>query len=398
MAGPLAGLRVLEIASAAPAPFACMMLADLGAEVVTVDRPAKPGRDPKRSRDPLMRGRRSVCADLKTPDGVALVRRLAANADIFVEGFRPGVTERLGLGPDELLSDNPGLIYARMTGYGQQGPLSQRAGHDINYIAVAGALEPIGRAGQRPVPPLNLVGDFGGGGMLLAVGILAALHERDSSGRGQVVDAAMVDGAALLTAFMHGVRADGNWSDARGTNLLDGGAPFYDTYETADGRYVAVGALERRFYQQLLKGLGLDQDADLPAQMDRDRWDELRDRFARVFASHTREHWSQVFAELDACVSPVLTPWEVAEAEHTRVRGAFVDVAGVNQPSPAPRFSRTPPHTPTAPRAPGEDTERVLAEWTSSTKGHDSEDGELGVAVRAGLIGDELIALEDTDA
>jgi alpha-methylacyl-CoA racemase len=294
---------------------------------------------------------------------------LAATADVVVEGFRPGVMERLGLGPDPLLKLNPGLIFARMTGYGQQGPLSMRAGHDINYIAVAGALEPIGRAGQSPLPPLNLVGDFGGGGMLLAVGILAALHERTRSGRGQVVDAAMVDGASLLTAFLHGMRAEGNWADERGTNLLDGGAPFYDTYETSDGGYMAVGALERRFYQQLLIGLGLEGDPELPGQMDRDRWNELRAGFATIFASRTRAQWSQTFAELDACVSPVLAPSEVADAEHTKARAGFVDVGGVSQPAPAPRFSRTPAITPRAPRVPGEDTENVLAEWLSANRG-----------------------------
>jgi len=363
MSGPLDGLRVLEIASAAPAPFACMMLADFGADVVTVDRPAKPGRTPRRPKDPLVRSRRSVVADLKTPEGVATVRRLATRADILVEGFRPGVMERLGLGPEVLAELNPGLIFARMTGYGQDGPLAPRAGHDINYIAVAGALEPIGRAGQRPLPPLNLVGDFGGGGMLLAVGILAALHERSQSGRGQVVDAAMVDGAALLTAFVHGVRAEGHWSDERGTNLLDGGAPFYDTYRTADGGHMAVGALERRFYEQLLVGLGLDDDPSLPGQLDRDGWAHLRTRFAEAFASRTRDEWSAVFADLDACVSPVLAPHEAPDGEHATARAGFVDVAGVRQPAPAPRFSRTPATEPTPPRLPGEDTEQVLTDW-----------------------------------
>jgi alpha-methylacyl-CoA racemase len=344
-----------------------MLLSDLGADVVTVDRPTKPGRTPKRPKDPLMRGRRSVAADLKSTDGIALVHRLVGAADVLVEGFRPGVMERLGLGPEEMLADNPALIYARMTGYGQHGPLSLRAGHDINYIAMAGALEPIGRQGQRPVPPLNLVGDFGGGGMLLAVGILAALHERAQSGRGQVVDAAMVDGAALLTAFIHGVRADGHWSDDRGTNLLDGGAPFYDTYLTSDGGYMAVGALERRFYQQLLIGLGLDTEADLPGQMDRDGWDALRARFAEVFAQRSRAEWTEVFAELDACVSPVLAPHEVADADHTRARTGFLDVGWISQPAPAPRFSRTPAPRPQQPRLPGEDTSQVLAEWIAAT-------------------------------
>lgn len=366
MAGPLQGVRVLEIASAAPAPFGCMIFADLGADVVTVDRAPRPDREVRRPKSPLSRGRRSVVADLKSPEGVELVRALAARADVLVEGFRPGVMERLGLGPDDLFALNHGLVYARMTGYGQEGPMSARAGHDINYIAVAGALDPIGRAGERPLPPLNLVGDFGGGGMLLAVGVLAALYERELSGKGQVVDAAMVDGAALLTAFVHGVRAEGNWSENRGTNLLDSGAPFYDTYATSDGGHMAVGALERRFYQQLLVGLGLDAEPDLPAQMDRTRWPELRARFGQVFATRSREEWTAVFADLDACVSPVLAPWEVGDAEHTRERAGFVDVGGVSQPAPAPRFSRTPADVPTPPRLPGEDTATVLADWKVS--------------------------------
>lgn len=363
MKGSLDGLRVVEIASAAPAPFACMMLADAGAEVVRVDRPSRSGRRPN---DPLVRGRRSIALDLKSPDGIEVVRRLVRQADVLVEGFRPGVMERLGLGPDVLLEDNPGLVYARMTGFGQSGPLADRAGHDINYIAVSGALEPVGRAGERPLAPLNLVGDFGGGGMLLAFGILSALYERNGSGRGQVVDAAMVDGSALLTAFVHGVRADGHWRDERGTNLLDGGAPFYDTYRTSDDRYVAVGALERRFYQELLTGLGLD-DEDLPAQMDRAGWPRLRERFASAFAGETRDHWTKVFADLDACVTPVLAPSEVADAPTSVARDAFVTVGGVAQPAPAPRFSRTPSGVSTAPRVPGEDTEAVLAGWGFTT-------------------------------
>lgn len=363
MAGPLKGVRILEIASAAPAPFACMMLADMGADVVTVNRLDSVGKAKRRPVDPLIRNRRSVVADLKTCEGVDLVRRLAERADVLVEGFRPGVMERLGLGPDHVAAINPGLVYARMTGYGQEGPLAGDAGHDINYIAVAGALEPIGRAGERPVPPLNLVGDFGGGGMLLTVGILAALNERSRSGVGQTVDAAMVDGAALLTAFIHGVDAEGHWSSERGTNLLDGGAPFYDTYETSDGRYMAVGALERRFYKQLLIGLELDGDAALPSQMDRARWGELRARFAGVFASRTRSEWCSVFRDLDACVSPVLAPSEVADSEHSRARDGFVDVGGVSQPASAPRFSRTPAGSPRPPRLPGEDAIDVLADW-----------------------------------
>lgn len=354
--GPLEGVRVVEIASLAPAPFACMMLADLGAEVLRVDRAdAAPTSGP----DPLLRGRRSVGVDLKQPAGVDAVLRLAAQADVLVEGFRPGVMERLGLGPEVCLELNPRLVYGRMTGWGQSGPLAPRAGHDINYIGLAGALEPIGRQGERPVPPLNLVGDFGGGGMLLAVGVLAALHERTTSGRGQVVDAAMVDGAGLLTASLHGLRAAGLWDGERGTNLLDGGAPFYDTYETADGRYVSVGALETRFYAELLRGLELDP-ADLPDQMDRTRWPELRDRFTAAFKERTRDEWAVVFADLDACVAPVLAPGEAWDHPHAVARQAFVDVDGLRQPSPAPRFSRTPAAA--RPR-PTEHTGSALADW-----------------------------------
>lgn len=361
-AGPLAGLRVLEMAGTAPAPFACMMLADQGAEVLRIDRADKvrPGRSAPL--DPLARGRRSVAVDIKTPEGVALVKRLAAQADVLVEGFRPGVMERSGLGPDDLLAVNPRLIFGRMTGFGQEGPLAPRAGHDINYIAVAGALEPMGRRGERPMVPLNVVGDFGGGGMLLAFGIMTALHERNVSGRGQVVDTAMVDGAALLTAFVHGLNAEGNWSAERGTNLLDGGAPFYDTYETADGRFMAVGALETRFYVHLLEGLGLDP-ADLPDRMKRRTWPELRERFEAAFKERTRDEWSEVFADLDACVSPVLAPSEVAASAHAQARNGFISVGGVSQPAPAPRFSRTPAVMPTAPRCPGEDTEEALLDW-----------------------------------
>jgi alpha-methylacyl-CoA racemase len=330
--GPLHGIRVLEIASLAPAPFGCMILADLGAEVLRVDRTSGGGLGP-----PLGRGRRSVAVDLKHPDGPAAVLRLVESADVLVEGFRPGVAERIGIGPQPCLARNPRLVYARMTGWGQDGPLAPRAGHDINYIAVAGALEPIGRAGERPVPPLNLVGDFGGGGMLLAVGVLAALVERERSGAGQVVDAAMVDGAALLTTFLHGMRNGGMWSHPRGENLLDGGAPFYDTYETADGRYVAVGAIEPQFYAALLAGLGLAGE-ELPAQQDRSGWPVLRERFAAVFACRTRDEWASLFADTDACVTPVLAPDEAAAHPHNAARGVFVDGA----PAPAPRFSRTP--------------------------------------------------------
>ena len=358
--GPLRGVRVMEIASLAPAPFGCMILSDLGADVLRVDRAGLCGPEAQAPADPLARGRRSIGLNLKDPEGVGLLLRLAESADVLVEGFRPGVAERLGFGPEVCLERNPRLIFARMTGWGQQGPLAQMAGHDIDYIAVSGVLHAIGRAGQRPVPPLNLVGDFGGGGMLLAVGVLAALVERAGSGRGQVVDAAMVDGSALLNAFLYGLLAGGAWQQERGVNLLDGGAPFYDTYQTADGRYVAVGALEPKFYAELLAGLGLD-GADLPGQYDRDGWPVLRERFAAAFQSKTRDEWAAAFTGTDACVAPVLTPGEAPAHPHAAARGTFTESGGVLQPAPAPRFSRTASGRPAAPRRPGADTDAVLA-------------------------------------
>src|SRR6266567_2958983 len=358
--GPLDGVRVVELASLAPAPFGCMILSDLGADVLRVERPASCRPGAPAPVDPLTRGRRSIGMNLKDPAGVELLLKLLDSADVLVEGFRPGVTERLGFGPEVCAERNPGLIYARMTGWGQDGPLAPTAGHDIDYIAISGALHPIGRAGERPVPPLNLVGDFGGGGMLLAIGVLAALVERQRSGRGQVVDAAMVDGSALLTSFVHGLRAAGMWRDERGTNLLDGGAPFYDTYETADGQHVAVGALEPQFYAELLTRLGLDGE-DLPAQHDPAGWPVLRARFTEMFKQRTRAQWAAVFEGTDACVAPVLTPGEAPGHPHNAARGTFADVGGVVQPAPAPRFSRTPSHTPTPPGAPGADTDAVLA-------------------------------------
>jgi alpha-methylacyl-CoA racemase len=357
--GPLQGVRVIELASLAPAPFACMMLADLGADVIRVDRPAGAGGEA--TIDPLCRSRRSIGLNLKDPGGVDVLLRLVDTADVFIEGFRPGVTERLGFGPDICLERNPGLIYGRMTGWGQEGPMAQMAGHDINYIAIAGALDPVGRAGERPLPPLNLVGDFGGGGMLLAVGVLAALYERSRSGQGQVVDAAMVDGAALLTSFIHGMRGQGLWQDARGTNLLDSGAPFYDTYETADGLFMSVGALEPQFYAALLRGLGLE-DEDLPGQLDRDRWPETRARFTEVFKRRTRDEWTEIFDGTDACVAPVLGLGEAPAHPHATARTGFVDVGGLTQPAPAPRFSRTAAAAPAPPVRAGEHTDVALAE------------------------------------
>ncbi|MEU4562652.1 CaiB/BaiF CoA-transferase family protein [Actinoplanes sp. NPDC023936] len=353
--GPLHGIKVVELAGLAPGPFGCMILSDLGADVVLVDRPGGTGLA-----GPLQRNRRVVTLDLKSGEGREALLSLAAQADVLVEGYRPGVAERLGFGPDECLKINPRLVYGRMTGWGQDGPLAAAAGHDIDYLAIAGALEPLGRPGQPPHAPINLLADFAGGGMLLAVGILAALHERERSQQGQVVDAAMVDGSALLMTFLHGMIAGGMWRGGRGENLLDGGAPFYDTYRASDGGYLAVGALEPQFYAALLQGLGLAED-ELPAQMNRSDWPELRRIFTKRFATRTRDEWAAVFAELDACVSPVLTPAEAAEHPHNAIRGTFVEVNGVRQPAPAPRFTRTPAAVPSAPRE--TTVSEVLTSW-----------------------------------
>ena len=357
--GPLHGLTVVEIASLAPGPFACMILADLGADVIRVDR-AHSGGGLLAPSGVLDRGRRSISVDLDTPDGRDIVLKLVETADILVEGFRPGVAERLGIGPADCAEVNPRLIYGRMTGWGQTGPLAPRAGHDINYIGLSGALDLVGRRGERPLPPVNLLGDFGGGGLLLAMGILAAVHERSVSGLGQTVDASMVEGSALLTAFIHAMHASGLWDGERGTNLLDTGGAFYDTYECADGRHVAVGCVEPQFYAQLLDILGLS-DADLPMQYDLDRAPELRSRIADEFARKPRDEWAEIFAGSDACVTPVLSPWEASEHPHNRERESFVQVDGIEQPAPAPRFGRTPAPAPRAGSAAGADTDDVLA-------------------------------------
>jgi alpha-methylacyl-CoA racemase len=362
MPGPLSGLRVIELAGIGPGPHAAMLLADLGADVVRVERPSGGLQLGASRSDQLLRGRRSVAADLKEPAGRETVLRMAEQADVLIEGMRPGVTERLGVGPADCQARNPRLIYARMTGWGQDGPLADRAGHDINYIGLAGALHAVGNAGGRPVPPLNLVGDFGGGSMFLVVGVLAALWERERSGAGQVVDAAMVDGVSVLSQMIWSMRAGGMWSEDRGRNLLDSGAPFYDTYLCADGRYVADGALEPQFYAALLAGLGLPAE-DLPAQLDPAGWPVLRARFTEIFAGRTRDEWVAVFEGTDACVTPVLPFSEVAAHPHIAARGTIVDVEGVAQARPAPRFSRTSPDLPTAPREPGADTAEVLADW-----------------------------------
>ncbi|HET9256338.1 MAG TPA: CaiB/BaiF CoA-transferase family protein [Pseudonocardiaceae bacterium] len=363
MPGPLAGLRVVELAGIGPAPHAAMLLADLDADVIRVERPADRGPQlAPPSPDQLLRGRRSIALDLKDRAGRETLLRLAERADVLIEGWRPGVAERLGIGPAECQARNRRLVYARMTGWGQDGPLARRAGHDINYLAVSGVLHAIGPRGGKPVPPLNLAGDFGGGSMFLVMGVLAALWERERSGAGQVVDAAVVDGVSALAQLFWSLRACGWWSETRGTNLLDSGAPYYDTYACADGRYVAVGALEPRFYAQLLAGLGLSE-ADLPEQSDPAGWPVLREHLAAAFATRTRDEWVTVFEGADACVSPVLSFSEVATHPHISARGTIITVGGVPQAAPAPRFSRTTPEPPTPPEPPGTDAAEVLASW-----------------------------------
>ena len=362
MAGPLAGITVVELAGLGPAPYCGMLLADMGAEVIRIDRAQNvSGGDPERPPgDLLARGRRSIGVDLKSPEGVDVVLRLVETADALIEGFRPGVSERLGIGPDECLARNPRLVYGRMTGWGQDGPYASTAGHDINYIALAGALDPIGRAGQPPTPPLNLVGDFGGGGMMLAFGVACGIIEARTSGEGQVIDAAMVDGAASLMTMTHGFRAMGVWNDERGTNMLDTGAHFYDVYETADGRYVSIGSIEPQFYAELLRLTGLEGE-ELPWQLDRAHWPAMKERLADIFRSKTRDEWCALMEGTDVCFAPVLSIPEAVAHPHNVARGTFVEVAGVPQPGPAPRFARTPADVPSPPAHPGQHTDDVLA-------------------------------------
>lgn len=361
--GPLQGVTIIELAGIGPAPFAGMLLADMGARVVRIDRREDadlgiPGRAPKY--DVLARGRQSIALDIKSEAGREIVLKLAASADALIEGFRPGVIERLGLGPDMLLKANPRLVVGRMTGFGQDGPWADRAGHDIDYIALSGALHAFGRKGEAPLPPLNLVGDFGGGGMFLAFGVVCAILEARASGKGQVVDAAMVDGAAYLMAMIYGMRSAGRWADERGVNILDTGAPWYDTYRTRDGKWLAVGAIEKKFYAELLDRLGLAGRADLPGQFEMKRWDELRRIFAEAIAARTRDEWEQAFEGSDACVAPILSLDEVARHPHMAARGVLVEVDGVRQPAPAPRFSRTAATMGSPPVPAGNDDDAVL--------------------------------------
>jgi alpha-methylacyl-CoA racemase len=354
-------VKVVELVGLAPAPFAATVLADLGADVVRVDR-AMAGLDiPVLPRDPLSRSRRWIGVDTKSPAGRDIVLRLVDESDVLVEGYRPGVTERLGLGPSDCLERNPRLVYGRITGWGQDGPMARAAGHDINYIGLSGVLESIGRAGERPVPPLNLLGDFGGGGMLLAMGVLAALVERSVSGQGQVVDASMVEGSALLAAGMFGLRNVGLGQRGRGSNMLDGGAPFYDTYETSDGKYVAVGAIEERFWVDLVKVLEIDPSS-VAGRLDPEQWEAVRAELAAVIRTRTRDDWAARAAGTDACLTPVLDPTEAPSHPHNVARGSFVTLEGDVQPAPAPRFSRTAPSSPTAPVEPRSSTGAVLAE------------------------------------
>jgi alpha-methylacyl-CoA racemase len=346
MSGPLAGLRVIEFAGLGPGPFCGMMLADHGAEVIRIDRKNPEGLLSNAAGEVWNRSRKNIAIDLKSADGIALVRKLCASADALIEGFRPGVMERLGLGPDVLLADNPKLVYGRMTGWGQDGPYAAMAGHDINYIALSGALHAIGRKDERPVPPLNLVGDFGGGGMFLAFGVLAAILNARRTGQGQVVDCAMTEGSAALMVIMYSMLAQGRWRDERGVNLLDSGAHFYDTYETKDGKFMSVGAIEPQFYRKFLAGLGLADDPQFAAQNDRSRWSTLKQKVIAQFKTKTRAEWEAIFDGEDACVAPVLSLTEAPQHPHNKARDAFVDIAGVRQPAPAPRYSATPSPTP----------------------------------------------------
>jgi len=362
--GPLTGYRVIEFAGIGPGPMCAMLLSDMGADVLRIDRTAAAGLgiSMRTKFDLLNRGRRSVAFDLKKAEAIDAVMRLVERADALIEGFRPGVMERLGLGPDRCLARNPRLVFGRMTGWGQEGPLAEAAGHDINYIALTGALHSIGRTGDRPLPPLNLVGDFGGGALYLALGVVAGLLEAQKSGKGQVVDAAMVDGASSLMTAIYGIKAAGMWTNNRGENLLDTGAHFYEVYETSDGKFVSIGSIEAKFYDELLELSGL-KGQELPNQMDRTSWPAFKERLTRIFKSKTRDEWCKIMEGSDVCFAPVLSMEEAPKHAHNRHRGTFVEVEGVVQPGPAPRFSRTPGQVQRPPASPGEHTEEALRDW-----------------------------------
>ena len=373
--GPLSGFRIIELAGIGPGPFCGMMLSDMGAEVIRVDRAGKSNR---RNIDVLNRGRKSIAVDLKSAAGKELVLKLCESADGVFEGFRPGVTERLGIGPVDCMDRNEKLVYGRMTGWGQDGPMANAAGHDINYIALSGALSAIGPKGEKPVPPLNLVGDFGGGGMLLAFGMVCGMLEAQKSGKGQVVDSAMVDGAATLMAMFFTMRSAGVWKDERGSNMLDGGAHFYDTYETSDGGYISLGSIEPQFYALLVEKAGLDAD-DFSAQMDQARWPEFKAKLTAVFKTKTRAEWCDIMEGSDVCFAPVLGLGEVADHPHNKARNTFVEMDGVLQPAPSPRFSRTEPTLTHSSRVPGEDSRKVL-------QGAGLSDGEIDELISQNVI------------
>jgi alpha-methylacyl-CoA racemase len=366
--GPLTGYRIIEFAGIGPGPMCAMLLSDMGADVLRIDRTSAAGLgiSMRTKFDLLNRGRRSVAFDLKKAEAIDAVMRLVEKADALIEGFRPGVMERLGLSPDRCLARNPRLVFGRMTGWGQEGPLAEAAGHDINYIALTGALHSIGRTGDRPLPPLNLVGDFGGGALYLALGVVAGLLEAQRSGKGQVVDAAMVDGASSLMTAIYGIKAAGMWTNNRGENLLDTGAHFYEVYETSDGKFVSVGSIEAKFYEELLELSGL-KGQELPNQMDRTAWPALKEQLTKIFKSKTRDEWCKIMEGSDVCFAPVLSMEEAPRHAHNRHRGTFVEVEGVVQPGPAPRFSRTPGEVQRPPASPGEHTEEALRDWGFSS-------------------------------
>ncbi|MBX9745973.1 MAG: CoA transferase [Hyphomonadaceae bacterium] len=363
--GPLNGVKVLEFAGIGPGPFCCMLLSDMGADVVRIDR--KGGR-PAFKNDIPARGRRHVALDLKDANDIGVALAMIEKADVLIEGFRPGVMERLGLGPDEALKRNPKLIYGRMTGWGQTGPLAEAAGHDLNYIAISGALHAMGRKGEPPAPPLNLVGDYGGGSLYLAMGVCAALFEATRSGKGQVIDAAITDGAASLMSVIYGLRASGIWSDERDNNLLDGGAPFYDVYETSDGKFVTIGSLEPQFYALLLEKTGLTNDPAFAMQMNKPEWPAMSAKVADVIKTKTRDEWTALMEGTDVCFAPVLSMAEAPQHPHNVARGTFVEIGGLNQPAPAPRFSRTPATVQGPPGGTGQDSAEILASWGISAR------------------------------
>lgn len=364
MSGPLSGITIVEFAGIGPGPFCGMMLADHGADVIRIDRAdgRRGGTTPANTKDVLARGRRSIALNLKSEKGVDLARRLCGKADGIIEGFRPGVMERLGLGPEVLLADNPKLVYGRMTGWGQTGPYAQAAGHDINYIALAGALHHFGRAGEKPTPPINMVGDFGGGGMMLAFGMVSALLHVANGGKGQVIDAAMTDGTAVLMGMIQGMRNMGVWSDERGANMLDTGAHYYDTYETADGKYISIGSIEPQFYAELRRLAGLEEDTEFDRQMDRSAWSSLAEKLTDVFRSKTRDEWCVIMEHSDVCFAPVLSLAEAPEHPHNKTRGTFVEIGGSMQPAPAPRFDQTQSVVPRPAVESGQDTDAILSE------------------------------------